>query len=95
MRSSGFKPKGGHVTSFAKMMTARTESQDLPGWLKLVEADDQSELHSFAAGIRQDINAVTAGLTLCRSPAERAATVRTQQIQDAGHGPLAGHATWP
>jgi transposase len=53
-----------HVTSFAKMMTARTGRQDLPGWLQRVEADDQPELHSFAAGIRQDLAAVTAGLTL-------------------------------
>ena len=53
----------GHVTSFAKMMTKRTGQQDLPGWLERVEADDQPELHTFAAGIRQDLAAVTAGLT--------------------------------
>jgi transposase len=53
-----------HVTSFAKMMTKRTGQQDLPGWLERVEADDQPELHTFAAGIRQDLAAVTAGLTL-------------------------------
>jgi transposase len=56
-----------HVTSFAKMMTARTGERDLAGWLQLVEADDQPELHSFAAGIRQDLAAVTAGLTLPHS----------------------------
>ena len=54
----------GHVTSFAKMMTKRTGEQELAGWLERAEADDQPELHTFAAGIRQDLAAVTAGLTL-------------------------------
>ena len=53
-----------HVTSFAEMMTNRTGEQELPGWLAAVEADDQPHLHSFAAGIRRDQDAVTAGLTL-------------------------------
>ena len=53
-----------HVTSFAKMMTKRTGQQELPGWLERVEADDQPELHTFAAGIRHDLAAVTAGLSL-------------------------------
>jgi transposase len=46
------------------MMTRRTGEPDLPGWLEQVEADDQPELHTFAAGIRQDLAAVTAGLTV-------------------------------
>jgi transposase len=53
-----------HVTSFAEMMTNRTGEQQLPGWLTAVEADDQPHLHSFATGIRRDLDAVTAGLTL-------------------------------
>jgi transposase len=53
-----------HVTSFAKMMTKRTGEQELAGWLERAEADDQPELHTFATGIRQDLAAVTAGLTL-------------------------------
>jgi transposase len=53
-----------HVTSFAKMMTKRTGEQQLAGWLERVDADDQPELHTFAAGIRHDLAAVTAGLTL-------------------------------
>jgi transposase len=58
----------GHVTAFAEMMTARTGSRDLDAWLAAVEADDQPELHSFAAGIRRDKEAVTNGLTLpCNS----------------------------
>ena len=54
----------GHVTGFAKMMTKRTGEQHLAGWLDRVESDDQPELHTFAAGIRQDLAAVTAGLSL-------------------------------
>ena len=54
----------GHVTSFAKLMTKRTGEQDLAGWLERVDADDQPELHTFAAGIRLDLAAVTTGLTL-------------------------------
>jgi hypothetical protein len=63
-RCSQLDHLAGHVTSFAKMMTSRTGEHDLAGWLTLVEADDQPELHSFAAGIRQDLAAVTAGLIL-------------------------------
>src|SRR5215468_8086709 len=54
----------GHVTGFAKMMAKRTGEQHLPGWLEQVDADDQPELHTFAAGIRHDLAAVTAGLSL-------------------------------
>jgi transposase len=53
-----------HVTSFAKMMTKRTGAQDLASWLERVDADDQPELHTFATGIRHDLDAVTAGLSL-------------------------------
>jgi transposase len=59
----------GHVTSFAKMMTRRTGQQELTGWLDRVDADDQPELHTFATGIRQDLSAVTAGLSLPYSSA--------------------------
>jgi transposase len=54
----------GHVTAFAEMMTARTGSRDLESWLAAVEADDQAGLRSLAAGIRNDQQAVTNGLTL-------------------------------
>jgi transposase len=53
-----------HVTGFAKMMTKRTGEQQLAGWLDRVHADDQPELHTFATGIRQDLDAVTDGLSL-------------------------------
>ncbi len=49
------------------MMTRRTGDQELENWLAAVEADDQPQLHSFAAGIRRDQDAVTAGLTLPHS----------------------------
>jgi transposase len=54
----------GHVTAFAEMMTARTGSRDLEAWLAAIEADDQAGLRSFAAGIRNDQQAVINGLTL-------------------------------
>jgi transposase len=54
----------GHVTAFAEMMTARTGSRDLETWLAAVEADEQAGLRSFAAGIRNDQQAVINGLTL-------------------------------
>jgi transposase len=54
----------GHVTAFAEMMTARTGSRDLESWLAAVEADDRAGLRSLAAGIRNDQQAVTNGLTL-------------------------------
>jgi transposase len=53
-----------HVTGFAKMMTKRTGEQHLTSWLERVDADDQPERHTFAAGIRLDLAAVTAGLSL-------------------------------
>ena len=56
----------GHVRSFAEMMTGRRGEQQLEDWLTAVEADDQPHLHSFAAGIRNDQQAVTNGLGLYR-----------------------------
>jgi transposase len=37
---------------------------EIMAWLDAVEADDLPALHSFAAGIRRDLDAVTNGLTL-------------------------------
>jgi transposase len=53
----------GHITSFAEMMTRRTGDRDLDAWPTRIEADDQPDLRSFAAGIRRDQHAVTNGLT--------------------------------
>jgi transposase len=76
----------GHVTSFAKMMTRRTGQQDLAGWLERVEADDQPELHTFAAGIRHDLAAVTAGLTLPYSSGPTEGNVNPDRRQRRGGG---------
>ncbi|MGH3236943.1 MAG: ISL3 family transposase [Streptosporangiaceae bacterium] len=66
----------GHVTSFAEMMANRTGSRDLEPWLAAVEADDsQPELRSFAAGIRNDLQAVINGLTLPYSSGKVEGTV--------------------
>ena len=54
----------GHIRDFAGMMTRRQGLLALEDWLTRVEADDQPELHSLAAGIRSDQQAVTAGLAL-------------------------------
>ena len=54
----------GHIRDFADMMTRRQGLLALEDWLTRVEADDQPELHSLAAGIRRDQQAVTAGLAL-------------------------------
>jgi len=51
------------------MMTRRQGLLALEDWLTRVEADDQPELHSLAAGIRRDQEAVTAGLALPTTPA--------------------------
>jgi predicted transcriptional regulator len=39
-------------------------SELLPRWLASVDTDEKLELRSFATGIRRDLAAVTAGLTL-------------------------------
>jgi transposase len=55
-----------HVTSFAEMLTGR-HGDRLDAWLATVEADDQPDLHSFAAGLKRDYDAVRNGLTLSYS----------------------------
>jgi transposase len=52
------------VRSFAEMMTTRSGSADLTEWLARAEATQQPPLRSLVNGLRQDITAVTAGLTL-------------------------------
>ncbi|MEF9908683.1 ISL3 family transposase [Streptomyces sp. P5-A9] len=53
----------GHVRSFARMLTER-QGERLPQWLDAVRQDDLPSLHSLAAGIDRDRDAVIAGLTL-------------------------------
>ncbi|WP_202491755.1 ISL3 family transposase [Streptomyces venezuelae] len=52
-----------HVRAFATMLTQR-QGEHLPAWLDAVRQDDLPSLHTLAAGIDRDLDAVTAGLTL-------------------------------
>ncbi|MDT0454078.1 ISL3 family transposase [Streptomyces hesseae] len=52
-----------HVRSFATMLTER-QGERLLDWLDAVRQDDLPSLHTLAAGIDRDRDAVTAGLTL-------------------------------
>ena len=87
-----------HVASFAEMMTGRTGDRDLEAWLTAVEADDgQPDLRSFAAGIRNDQQAVTSGLTLPCSSGKVEGTVnkmlKRQMYGRAGFGLLPAPAS--
>ncbi|GAB3976660.1 hypothetical protein GCM10029978_064130 [Actinoallomurus acanthiterrae] len=53
----------GHVRDFAQMMLQR-RGQHLEEWMAAACADDLPDLHSFVTGLRRDLDAVTAGLTL-------------------------------
>ncbi len=83
----------GHVRAFAEMMTGR-QGQHLGEWLAAVEADDQPQLHSFTAGIRRDLQAVTSGLTLPYSSGavegnvNRIKMIKRQMYGRAGFGLL-------
>ncbi|MEU0759359.1 ISL3 family transposase [Streptomyces microflavus] len=52
-----------HVRSFATMLT-ECQGQRLPDWLDAVRQDNLPSLHTLAAGIDRDREAVIAGLTL-------------------------------
>ena len=54
----------GHIGAFADIMTSRTGTRHLGNWLAAAENSGLDQLASFAAGIRNDHAAVTAGLTL-------------------------------
>ncbi|WKK14878.1 hypothetical protein QYN14_26650 (plasmid) [Rhodococcus ruber] len=51
---------------FAEIMTDR-RGGDLAAWVTAVDADGEPALRSFVRGLRQDLDAVTAGLTLPHS----------------------------
>ncbi|MFF3002022.1 transposase [Kitasatospora sp. NPDC057940] len=53
----------GHVRFFAQILTGR-EGERLPQWLEAVRRDDLPGLHTLAAGLERDLDAVIAGLTL-------------------------------
>ncbi|MGW4254708.1 ISL3 family transposase [Streptomyces californicus] len=52
-----------HVRAFAVLLTER-QGERLPDWLVAVRQDDLPSLHTLAAGIDRDRDAVIAGLTL-------------------------------
>jgi transposase len=52
----------GQVRAFARMLT-RLTGQDLPQWISHAKAAALPGLSSFAKGLEQDLDAVTAGLT--------------------------------
>ncbi|MEO3781623.1 ISL3 family transposase [Micromonospora sp. B11E3] len=54
------------VREFAGLLTAR-RGHDLDAWLTTVDTDDLPALHSFVHGLRMDLPAVVAGLTLPHS----------------------------
>jgi transposase len=51
------------VRGFADILTHR-HGHDLPAWMDQVEQAGSAALRSFVAGLRIDVDAVTAGLTL-------------------------------
>lgn len=53
----------GHVRPFARMLTER-DGERSPEWLDAVRQDDLPTIHTLAAGIGRDRDAVIAGLTL-------------------------------
>jgi transposase len=77
------------VREFAKMLTHR-HGDRLGAWMERVDAEGQPELRAFAASLRRDLTAVTAGLTLPHSsgPVEgnvnRVKTIKRQMYGRAG-----------
>jgi hypothetical protein len=53
----------GHVRDFADLMN-KHHGDRLPDWMLRVQADDLPALHSLVTGLRRDLDAVTAGLTM-------------------------------
>ncbi len=52
-----------HVRDFADILANR-KGQHLASWMQQVDTDGSPDLRSFVAGLRGDLDAVTAGLTL-------------------------------
>ncbi len=51
------------IRELARLLTGR-RGQDLNAWMTAVDADDLPALHGFIHGLRMDLPAVVAGLTL-------------------------------
>jgi transposase len=52
-----------HVRALADLLTSR-RGADLEDWMTAVEASDLPALHGFIRGLRKDLDAVVAGLSL-------------------------------
>ncbi|MGY4928459.1 ISL3 family transposase [Streptomyces sp. 900105755] len=52
-----------HVRSFAELMNNR-DGHRLGQWIEAVQADDVPSLHTFTAGLGQDLDAVVTGLSM-------------------------------
>jgi len=52
-----------HVRAFAQLLTQRRGDQ-LQNWMTMVETDELPALHGFVRGLRKDLAAVTAGMTM-------------------------------
>jgi hypothetical protein len=59
-----------YVRAFAQLLTDR-RGADLEHWMRSVEASDLPALHPFVRGLRKDLPAVTAGLSLCPTATAR------------------------
>ncbi len=55
-----------HVRAFAELMNDR-QGCGLGQWMAKVKGDDLPALHTFVTGLRQDLEAVVAGLSLSYS----------------------------
>jgi transposase len=79
----------GHVRDFADLMN-KHRGDRLTDWIHAVDADNLPHLHSLTTGLRRDLAAVTAGLTLPYSsgPVEgnvnRIKTIKRQMYGRAG-----------
>jgi len=76
-----------HVTGFARMIKDLSGDKDtLTGWMSAVDAD-LPMLRSFTAGLRRDLDAVVAGLTLeYNSGAVEGTVNRIKQLKSAMYG---------
>ena len=51
------------VRAFAELLTTR-RGNDLEDWMSAVQESDMPTLHTFVRGLRKDLDAVVAGLSL-------------------------------
>jgi transposase len=80
----------GHVAAFAEILTSR-HGHRLDDWITAADASDLPALHSFAYGLRLDLDAVRNGLTLpwnsgkVEGNVNRLKMIKRQMYGRAGH----------